>query len=137
MRGGYRYTSSVTAMIASLSWQTLQHRRQQTNAIMMFRVVHATAAIPASPHLQLLEAATRVHHYRYRVPHCMTKTYKESFFPSRIRLWNQLPEDLTTAESLARPSRQEFQPPHSHRLQNVLSCFSLLLTSLMPLAMCI
>ena len=29
-----------------------------------------------------------------------TKTYKESFFPISIRLWNKLPEELTTAESL-------------------------------------
>ena len=51
--GDYRYTSSVTAMIESLSWETLQHRRQQANAIMMFRIVHAMVAIPAFPHLQL------------------------------------------------------------------------------------
>ena len=98
--GDYRYTSSVTGMIQSLSWETLQHRRQQAKAIMMFRIVHAMVAIPASPHLQLLGAATRGHQYRYRVPYSRTKTYKESFFPSSIRLWNQLPEELTTAESL-------------------------------------
>ena len=89
--GDYRYTSSVTGMIESLSWETLQHRRQQAKAIMMFRIVHAMVAIPASPHLQLLGAATRGHQYRYRVPYSRTKTYKESFFPSSIRLWNQLP----------------------------------------------
>ena len=98
--GDYRYTSSVTGMIESLSWETLQHSRQQAKAIMMFRIVHTMVAIPASPHLQLLGAATRGHQYRYRVPYSRTKTYKESFFPSSIKLWNQLPEELTTAESL-------------------------------------
>ena len=66
--GDYRYNSSVTAMMESLSWETLQHRRQQACAIMMYRIVHAMVAIPASPHLQLLGAATRGHQYKYRIP---------------------------------------------------------------------
>ena len=75
---------------------------QQAKAIMMYRIVHAMVAIPASPHLQLLGAATRGHKYKYRVPYCRTNTYKDSFFPSSIRLWNQLPKKLTkfNAESL-------------------------------------
>ena len=40
--GDYRYTSSVTAMTESLLWETLQHKRQQDNAIMMFRIVHVS-----------------------------------------------------------------------------------------------
>ena len=98
--GDYRYTSSVTAMTESLSWETRQHRRQQAKAIMMFRIVNAMVAIPAFPHLQLLGAATRGHQYKYRIPYCRTNTYKDSFFSSSIRLWNQLPEKLTYAESL-------------------------------------
>ena len=98
--GDYRYTSSVTAMTESLSWEALQHRRQQTNAIMMFRIVQAMVAIPAFPHLQLLVAATRGHQYKYRIPYCRTNTYKDPFFPSSIRLWNELPEKLTNVQSL-------------------------------------
>ena len=64
--GDYRYTSSATVMTESVSWETLQHRRQQaTLTIMMYRIVHAMVAIPASPHLQLLGAATRGHQYKY------------------------------------------------------------------------
>ena len=84
--GDYRYTSSVTAMTESLSWETLQHRRQQAKAIMMFRIVHAMVAIPAFPHLQLMGAATGGHQYKYRIPYCRTNTYKDFFFPSSIRL---------------------------------------------------
>ena len=98
--GDYRYTSSVTAMAESLSWETLQHRRQQAKAIMMFCIVHAMVAIPAFPPLQLLGAATRGHQYKYRTPYCRTNTYKDSFLPSNIRLWNQLPEKLTNVEFL-------------------------------------
>ena len=86
--GDYRYTSSVTAMTESLSWETLQHRRQQAKAIMMFRIVHAMVTIPAFPNLQIMGAATRGHQYKYRIPYCRTNTYKfiHSFFHSSIRL---------------------------------------------------
>ena len=101
VRGDFRYTSSVTAITESLSWETLQHRRQQANAIMMFRIVHvinAMVAIPAFPHLQLLGAATKGH--QYKIPYSSINTYKDSFLGSSIRLWSQLPEKLTNAESL-------------------------------------
>ena len=98
--GEYRYTSSITAMAESLSWETLQQRKQQGMAIIMFPIVHATLAIAAFPHLQLMGAATRGHQYKYRIPYCRTNTYKYSFFPSSIRLWNELPAKLTNAKSL-------------------------------------
>ena len=103
--GDYRYTSSVTAMTKSLSWETLQHRRQQAKAIMMFRIVHAMVAIPASPHLQLLGAATRGHQYKYRVPYCRTNTNKVSDCGTSCQKNCQTLNPLT-------PSRQGFQPPH-------------------------
>ena len=70
MTGDYRYTSSVTARTESLSWETLQHRRQQAKAIIMFSIVHAMVAIQAFPHLQLLGAVSRGHQYKYRIPYC-------------------------------------------------------------------
>ena len=98
--GDYWYTSSVTALTESLSWETLQHRRQQAKAIMMFRIVHAMVAIPASKHLQLLGAATRGHQYKYSPILQDQYIYLESVFLSSMRLRHQLPEKLTNAESL-------------------------------------
>ena len=94
--GNYRYTSSVTAMIIDLAWESLPHIRQQAKAIMMYYIVTMVhVAIPASQHHQILGAATRGHQYKYRESHTVV-----SFFPSGIRLWNQLPEELTVAGSL-------------------------------------
>ena len=139
----------LSAMTESLSWETLQHRRQQVKAIMMFRIVHAMVAIPASPHLQLLGAATRGHQYKYRVPYCRTNTYR---IPSSCQVSDcgtSCQRNWQTLNPLT-PSRQGSQPPHSPRLQDVCffisdpilgqsfyPVFSLLLISLGPLAMCI
>ena len=48
MTGDYCYTSRDTAMTNTLAWETLQHRRQQANAILMYRIVHCLVGIPAS-----------------------------------------------------------------------------------------
>ena len=34
------------------------------------------------------------------IPYCRTDVYRNSFFPSAIRLWNQLPETIVAAPTL-------------------------------------
>ena len=96
----YSPTSSVTSMLDRLGWESLEQRRQKAKVVMMYRIVHSLIAIPSAPLLQPLGAATRGHSYRYRTPYTRTTTYRESFYPSGIRLWNQLPESVTCAKSL-------------------------------------
>ncbi|XP_062578982.1 uncharacterized protein LOC134240892 [Saccostrea cucullata] len=96
----YNTTSSVTTMIDRLEWESLQQRRIKAKAIMMYRVIHSLVAIDLPPQFSQTGAATRGHQQRYRIPFCRTNVYKESFFPTTIRIWNQLPEDTITAISL-------------------------------------
>ena len=96
----YSPTSSVTSMLDRLGWESLEQRRQKAKVVMMYRIVHSLIAIPSAPLLQPLVAATRGHSYRYRTPYTRTTTYRESFYPSGIRLWNQLQESVTCAKSL-------------------------------------
>ena len=93
-------TSSVTTMIDRLEWENLQQRRIKAKAIMIYRVVHPLVAIDLPPKFSQTGAATMGHKHWYRIPFCRTNVYKESFFPSTIRIWNQLPEDTIKAMSL-------------------------------------
>ena len=43
---------------------------------------------------------TRGHQSRLMVPYSKTDIHRTTFFPSAIRLWNQLPESLVNASSL-------------------------------------
>ena len=45
----YRQKSSVTKMLQTLQWQTLQERRAHSKIIMMYRIVHRLVAIPVAP----------------------------------------------------------------------------------------
>ena len=99
--GDYKTTSSTSQMITNLGWSSLQQRRIEARLVMMYRITHDLVDIPAA---QYLHPATVMHirgpSQRYMLPFCRTDVYRHSFFPAGIRLWNQLPEHVATAQTL-------------------------------------
>ena len=49
------------------------------------------------PYLQPSSVTTRGHRLRYMIPFCRTDILSRSYFPSTIRLWNQIPQKESTA----------------------------------------
>ena len=95
--GDYRTTSSVTEMVNQLQWTTLQERRAQAKAVMMFRIVNNLVDVP---HTYLTPTvALRGHSMKYLVPFTRTSVYRQSFFPDGIRIWNSLPQELVNCTS--------------------------------------
>ena len=87
-------------MISNLGWETLQQRRPQAKLVMMYRITYGLIDISATRLLHPATLSTRGNSMRYLPPYCRTDTYWCSFFPSGIRLWNQLPEHVVTAPTL-------------------------------------
>ena len=109
----------VTPMLECFNWPTLQCRRQPAKAAMMYRIVNGLVAIPADEHLTPIQNRTRGHGIRFLRPHTRIQAYKHSFFPSAIKIWNTLPQDLTSRPSLesfraALSPRQPCRLDHSH-----------------------
>ena len=98
--GDYKTTSSTSQMITNLGWSSLQ-QRTEARLVMMYRITHDLVDIPVA---QYLHPATVMHirgpSQHYMLPFCRTDVYRHSFFPSGIRLWNQLPEHVATAKTL-------------------------------------
>jgi hypothetical protein len=97
-----RETSSITAMLQQLQWQTLQSRRAYTQTVMMYRIVYNLVDIPAEHHLNRTSLRTRGHSLRFLVPHTRTTVYRTSFFSQATRLWNQLPGSVVESDTLDR-----------------------------------
>lgn len=99
--GDYKTTSSVTSMLSQLNWDTLQERRRIAKVIMLYRIVNNLIEIPTT-HLIPRGATviTRGHDIRFLVPFSRTKGHQQSFFPSTIRLWNELPTRAVSAATL-------------------------------------
>ena len=100
VKGDYRTTSSTSQMIKDLGWQPLQNRRQQAKVTMMYRIVYNLIDIPAAQYLHNTTSVTRGHGLKFIVPYSRTDIMRHSFFPSAIRLWNQLPQPTATASTL-------------------------------------
>ena len=98
----YQRTSSITAMLQQLQWQTLQSRRAYTQTVMMYRIVYNLVDIPAEHHLNRTSLRTRGHSLRFLVPHTRTTVYRTSFFSQATRLWNQLPGSVVESDTLDR-----------------------------------
>lgn len=97
----YGRTSSVTAMLQVLNWDTLQERRAKTKAVMFYRIVNGLIAIPADEHLRSIISSTRLgHQQRYLVPYARSETYMKSFFPDTIRIWNGLAPKIVACTTL-------------------------------------
>ena len=95
VRNDYNYTSSITEMMRALEWESLQQRRHQAKSVMMYRIVNSLDDIPPRENLHPQgTAVTRGHQCRFMVPCSRADTLRMAFFPSAIRLWNQLPESI-------------------------------------------
>ena len=75
-------------------------RRANFKLVMVYRITYGLIDIPAPLYLHPSALSTRGHTLRYMIPYCRTDIYRNSFFPSAIRLWNQLPETVVAAPTL-------------------------------------
>jgi hypothetical protein len=112
----YRQTSSVISMMSQLGWEDLRLRRARIKTILLFMIVNNLVDIPPGPFLIPTGAITRGHNIRFLQPHTRTITMQYSFFPSAIRTWNTLPQQLGPAWLPWRVSDRPWPtPPLYHR----------------------
>jgi len=88
----FKSTSSVTAMLQKLQWDSLQQRRAHSRVLMLYRIHNGLVAIPASAYLQPATAHTTGS--ETPLSQCNTNAYNHTFFPTAICLWNTLPVDV-------------------------------------------
>ena len=85
----YLQFSSVTAMLSKLSWHPLRLRRSSLKLIMFY--INHLVNIPFT-HLNETCRYSRKHSCCYQQKHARIEAYANSFFPSTIKLWNNLEE---------------------------------------------
>ena len=98
--GDFKTTSSPSQMIAELGWEPLQTRRANAKLVMIYRIRYGLIDIQAPDFLHPSTLSTRGNTLRYIIPYCRTDIYRHSFFPSAIRLWNQLRDRTVTSPML-------------------------------------
>ena len=97
----YHNISSVTEMLDTLQWESLESRRTKQQLTMMFKIVNNLVDIKADMYLTPSTSHTRKRHDKsYRVISSSTDSYKFSFFPRTIQVWNSLPAAVAEAPDL-------------------------------------
>ena len=94
-------------MLKELKWPTLQQRRTNTKVVMMYRIVHHLIAIPSQMYLTpATTRTTRGHGQKFQIPFSRIQCHQNSYFPSAIRTWNNLPAVLISVPTLEAASVQ-------------------------------
>ena len=99
VEGNYDYRASVTKMREDLGWETLEQRRRKARATMCYKIVHSLVAITSVQFTPTI-VSTRGNQTKFIQIQARTNYYKFSFFPAVIPVWNSLPAEVATAESL-------------------------------------
>ena len=93
--------SSVTSMLCSLSWPTLRERRCSLKLLMLYKIVNQLVNISPASYLKRTTRLSRRQNCCYQQLPTRTEAYANSFFPSTIKLWNNLTQrqvNVTTIE---------------------------------------
>ena len=95
----YSWRSSVTYMLTSLNWPSLESRCTFCKLVMFYKIINCQMEVP-SISLTSMSSVTRGHSQRFRIPQARINLYLFSFLPSTIKLWNTLPEDVVNQPSI-------------------------------------
>ena len=94
---------SVSALLEELKWQPLQERRARAKLILAHKGINHVTDIPFN--YPTVSCGTRGHvKNNFYIPFSRLDTHKYSFYPSTLRLWNNIPPEirnLPTADAFA------------------------------------
>ncbi len=82
--------TSVTTLLEKLKWETLKLRRENAKMTMMYRIHSKSVDLNIPSYIHKSTTTTRRQQNRYIVPFGRIDTFKCSYFPSSVRLWNTL-----------------------------------------------
>ena len=92
--------ASVSEMITTLGWPTLEQRRKISRTIMLYKIINNLVEVPTDGILLPSELQLRGHTRKFLQLQCRVNAFSYSFFPQAIKSWNHLPQELTELKSL-------------------------------------
>ena len=97
----YKRQTSVSTLQTQLNWTSLQERRAKSKVTMIYKANNQMCHIPTEELTINTNRRTRRASTNFDIPRSRTNLHLYSFHPSAIRLWNRLPENIKSVNSLA------------------------------------
>ena len=91
-------------MLTKLKWEPLKARRDKVKLTMMYKATNDVVELHLPDYIHRATTRTRRHHDKFVLPFARLNTFKGSFYPSTVRLWNSLPQHI-----IALPSAEDFK----------------------------
>ena len=93
---------SVTQLLQSLGWETLERRRTNARLSMMHKMINQQIIIPYNSYLQYsnINFTRESNCYKFIQFNCHKNTFQSSFFPYTVPKWNKLPDNVVNSLSL-------------------------------------
>ena len=101
--GSLRYSSysSMTQMLSTLGWRSLEQRCADARLTMFYKIVYGLVIIPMPLYIRRPVRTTRtMHPMHYGQIPTTASYYKYSFFPLAIVQWNKLPTQVVISTDL-------------------------------------
>ena len=99
----YSWYSSVSTMLHSLNWPSLQLRRRISRLQTFYKATYKLSALSIPSYFLPAQRLTR-HYYplHYIVPYSRTNSYQQSYYPTprTIKDWNELPHHIIESNNL-------------------------------------
>ena len=97
----YNYNTSVTTLLSQLHWHSLQDRRKYAKLTLFHNAIYHNTALEIPVYYKPTQSSTtRNFHHLWFIPHLTSTTsYQNSYFPSSIKLWSNLPNALLDCSS--------------------------------------
>jgi hypothetical protein len=95
----YHNTSSVTDMINTLKWESLEQRRAKARLALFYKIISSAIAIPMPSCILLPNRPRPGFPHQFQMIFASTESFKNSYFPRTVRQWNTLPPSLATLDT--------------------------------------
>ena len=103
VHNNYWPLASVTQMLCTLDWETLETRREKTQLCMLFKIIKGSIKIPFDhykPNTHMNTSTRFFHSTNLSIPFTRTDADNHSFFPETIHCWNYLPTQTVKSSNL-------------------------------------
>lgn len=93
--GRHMRTDSITDIMSSLNWQTLEHRRDYTDLVTCHRIIQNKLVVPTRNVFVPHTSNTRSKIQPFQNIVCYVDAARNTYFPRTISRWNGLPLDIS------------------------------------------
>ena len=101
VNSNYSTYASVSSMLDSLGWRSLEDRRADARLVLFYKIVYNLVAVPLPQYINHPVRMTRYMHPLHFVQIPATASYyKYSLFPLAIVQWNRLPHHIPVLSDL-------------------------------------